>query len=172
MDRKTRLASFVVMACATVAALPAGAMAATPLTTIVAIDQTFTNDFDCPFPLVETVSGTIKDILFVDASGNPTKEILTAQYGGRLTVTWTNPASGRTLMSGEAAPLIVYWNPDGTFRALANVGLTFNVTIPGSGTVLLDVGRIVIQRGQGITFVAGSHQELFGDTAAFCAALA
>jgi hypothetical protein len=87
-------------------------------------------------------------------------------------VTWTNPANGKSLSSGEASPLIIDWNPDGTFQSLANMGLTFNVTIPGSGTVLLDVGRIVIERGHGITFVAGAHQELFGDTAAFCAALA
>lgn len=45
----------------------------------------------------------------------------------------------------------------------------FMVTVPDAGQPLLaNVGRIVIERGQGITFVAGVHQELFGDTGAFC----
>jgi hypothetical protein len=152
--------------------VPSTALAASPTSTVVVIDESFVNDFDCPFPLVETVSGSIKDLLYLDSSGSPTKEILTAQYQGALTVTWTNPDSGLSLSSFEAAPLIVYWNADGSFRSLANVGLTFSVTVPGTGVVLLDVGRIVIERGHGVTFVAGAHQELFGDTAAFCAALA
>ena len=54
-----------------------------------------------------------------------------------------------------------------------NQGLTFMVTVPSVGQPLLaDVGRIVIERGQGITFEVGIHQELIGDTAAFCAYLA
>jgi hypothetical protein len=152
------------------AGLPAAA-AAVPQSTIVSADSTFTNTFDCPFPLQETVSGSFKDTLYLDAAGNPVKEILTAQYGGPLTVTWTNPATGATVSSHEAATLIVYYNPDGSFAALQNVGLVFNVTIPGQGTVLLDVSRVVIVRHQGIVFEAGPHQELDGETQAFCAAL-
>ena len=71
----------------------------------------------------------------------------------------------------QAAPLIVHYNPDGSFQSLANVGLIFNVAIPGQGTVLLDVGRIVIARHQGVVFEAGPHQEENGDTSSFCAAL-
>jgi len=147
------------------------ASAAGTLTTIVEVNDTFTNDFDCPFPLEETVSGSYKDMLYLDVNGNPVKEILTAQFRGPLTVTWANPATGKTLSSNQAASLIVYYNPDGTFASLQNVGLLFHVSIPGAGTVLLDVGRVVIRRGQGIVFAAGPHQELSGDTAAFCAAL-
>ena len=50
-------------------------------------------------------------------------------------------------------------------------GMLFNVTIPGQGSVLADVGRIVVASHQGVVFVAGPHQEESGDTAAFCAAL-
>ena len=43
------------------------------------------------------------------------------------------------------------------------------VTVPGEGRPLLtDVGRLVIERGKGITFEAGVHQELNGDTGRFC----
>ncbi|HMI98250.1 MAG TPA: hypothetical protein VK488_00275 [Gaiellaceae bacterium] len=150
----------------------AGTAAATPpISTVVSADGTFTDTFDCSFPLQETVSGSYRDTFYFDSAGNPVREILTSQFGGPLTVTWTNLATGSTLSSHEAAPLIIYYNPDGSFASLQNVGLIFNVTIPGHGTVLLDVGRVVIVRHQGIVFEAGPHQEENGDTAAFCAAL-
>jgi len=154
-------------------AFPAAGLTAgttvTPTSTVVNADATFTNNFDCSFPLTETITGSYKDTVYYDSAGNAVKEILTAQYAGPLTVMWTNPVSGASLSSHEAAPLIVYYNPDGSFQALQNVGLTFS--IPGQGHVLLDVGRIVIISHQGIVFQAGSHQELNGDTSAFCAAL-
>src|SRR5262245_46690937 len=61
--------------------------AAVPQTTIVEVDETFTNTFDCPFPLEETVRGAYKDMFYSDVAGNPVKEIITAQYRGSLTVT-------------------------------------------------------------------------------------
>jgi hypothetical protein len=152
-------------------ALATTANATPPTSTIVSVDASFTNTFDCSFALTETINGAYKDTIYYDQNGNPTKEILTSQFGGPLTVTWTNPLTGATLTSHEAAPLIVYYNPDGSFQSLQNVGLIFNVTIPGQGTILLDVGRIVIVRHQGVVFEAGPHQEENGDTAAFCAAL-
>ena len=49
----------------------------------------------------------------------------------------------------------------------------FMVTVPNAGQPLLaDVAQIVMERGQGIIFVAGVHQELFGDTGASCDYLA
>lgn len=167
-----RLTLLAVAALVALAVSASGAASATPpISTIVNEDTTFTNTFDCAFALTETVTGSVKDTLYFDSEGNPSKEILTAQYGGALTVTWTNPLSGKTLSSHEAAPLIVHYNPDGSFQSLQNVGLVFNVTISGYGSVLLDVGRIVIAAHQGVVFEAGPHQEENGDTSAFCAAL-
>jgi hypothetical protein len=166
-----RRAALIAVGIAASLLLAASANATPPSSTIVTVDLTFTNTFDCSFPLTETVTGAYKDTIYYDNDGNPTKEILTSQFGGPLTVTWTNPLTDATLTSHEAAPLIVYYNPDGSFQSLQNVGLVFNVTIPGQGTVLLDVGRIVIVRHQGVVFESGPHQEENGDTAAFCAAL-
>ncbi|MGE5073038.1 MAG: hypothetical protein ACM3MF_06390 [Anaerolineae bacterium] len=144
-----------------------------PITYILSADGTFINDFDCSFPLIEEVSGSIRDTLFFDQSGNLTREFLSPQFQGALTVTWTNPATGTSLSSFEASSLIIYYNPDGSFRKIMNQGLTFMVTVPGAGSPLLaDVGRIVIERGQGVTFEAGPHMEFNGDTAAFCEYLA
>jgi hypothetical protein len=144
-----------------------------PVTTIIPVDATFINDFDCSFPLIEQVTGTIRDTLYFDQNGILVREYISPQFQGALTVTWTNPITGTSLSSHEASSLIVYYNPDGSFQKLMNQGLTFMVTVPGAGAPLLaDVGRIVIERGKGITFEAGVHQELSGDTAAFCAYLA
>ncbi|HKY54104.1 MAG TPA: hypothetical protein VJM08_07365 [Anaerolineales bacterium] len=141
----------------------------TPETTIVSIDMTFTNNFDCAFPLVEHVKGSIRDTLYFDQNGVLVREYLSPQFQGALTVRWTNPENGRSLESHEASSLMIYYNPDGSFKKLMNQGLTFMVTVPGAGQPLMaDVGRIVIERGQGITFQVGVHQELSGDTGAFC----
>ena len=160
----------------TLTALPLKANAAsasTPVTTIISIDAAFINDFDCPFPLVEQVTGAIRDTLYFDQNGMITREYISPQFQGALTVAWTNPLNGTILSSHEASSLIIYYNPDGSFQKLMNQGLTFLVTVPGAGQPLLaDVGRIVIERGRGITFAVGPHEELFSETGAFCDYLA
>lgn len=145
------------------------AHADTPSVIVVQVNDTLTNDFDCSFPLVERIAGSYRDTLYFDQNGILTREFLSPQFQGPLTVTWTNPATGRMLESHEASTITVYYNPDGSFQKLTNQGLTFMVIVPGTRQPLLaDVGRILIERGQGITFYAGVHQELFGDTGAFC----
>ena len=143
-----------------------------PVTVIIVADSSFVNDFDCAFPLQEQVTGSVRDTLFYRNDGTLEREFISPQFQGPLTVSWTNLATGTRLSSHEASPLTVYYNPDGSFQSIQNRGLTFHVSVPHVGQLLLDVGRIVIKRGQGITFEAGPHQELDGDTAAFCAYLA
>jgi len=141
----------------------------TPATTIVSVDATFINDFDCPFPLVEQVTGAYRDTFHFDQDGVLVREFLSPQFQGALTVRWTNPETGVSLESHEASSITIYYSPDGSFKKLTNQGLTFMVTVPGEGKPLLtDVGRLVIERGKGITFEAGVHQELNGDTGRFC----
>ena len=54
----------------------------------------------------------------------------------------------------------------------ANTGVIFRLTVPGSGAVFLDVGRIVTnQAGDIVTFQAGPHQFFSGDLAGLCGAL-
>jgi hypothetical protein len=53
------------------------------------------------------------------------------------------------------------------------IGVTFRLTIPGAGAVLLDVGRVVVDREGNVYFEAGPHQFYGGgDFAGLCAALA
>ena len=157
----------------TVHAQASNGNAFTPLTTMIPIDATFINEFDCAFPLVEQVSGTVRDTLYFNQDGALVREYVSPQFQGALTVIWTNPLTGTSLDSHEASSLIIFYNPDGSFQKLMNQGLTFMVMVPGAGQPLLaDVGLIQIERGQGITLFSGTHQELLGDTAEFCAFLA
>jgi hypothetical protein len=159
----------IIVAVATVGSV----LADRPDTVITRVDATFINDFDCTFPLVEQVKGSYRDTLFFDQNGNLIREYLSPQFQGALTVTWINPVTDISLESHETSTIIVYYNTDGSFQKLANQGLTFMVTVPGTGShLLMDVGRIVIERGKGISFYSGTHQELIGDTAAFCNYLA
>ena len=172
MNTRPIIIRSVLVAVMLLALTPAAmARANPPETTIVSADSTFINDFNCSFPLVEQVSGAYRDTLHFDHNGLLTREFLSPQFQGPLTVTWTNPATETSLTSHEASTIIVYYNPDGSFQELRNQGLTFQVSVPGEGLLLLDVGRIVIERGQGISFEAGPHQELNGDTTAFCSYL-
>jgi hypothetical protein len=55
----------------------------------------------------------------------------------------------------------------------AFTGVTYRLTIPGAGAVLLDVGRVVVDREGNVYFQAGPHQFYGGgDFAGLCAALA
>lgn len=144
-----------------------------PVTIIVSVDATFINDFDCAFPLLEQVTGAYRDTLYFDQNAILVREYLSPQFQGALTVRWTNPETGISLESHEASTIMIYYNPDGSFKKLMNQGLTFMVTVRGAGQpILADVGRIVIERGKGITFEAGVHQELNGETTTFCDYLA
>lgn len=54
----------------------------------------------------------------------------------------------------------------------AFTGVTLRLTIPGAGAVLLDVGRVVVDREGNVHFEAGPHQFYGGgDFAGLCAAL-
>jgi hypothetical protein len=51
-------------------------------------------------------------------------------------------------------------------------GLSYHVTVPGGGLLLLDAGRVEFDEAGNPTFVAGPHQVLSGDTEKLCKALA
>jgi len=62
----------IALAVATAALLlPVAAGATPPTSTIVSADATFTNTFDCAFPLTEAITGSYKDTVYYDAAGNP-----------------------------------------------------------------------------------------------------
>ena len=51
-------------------------------------------------------------------------------------------------------------------------GVSYHVTVPGEGIVLLEAGRLEFDEAENVVFVAGPHQVLTGDTERLCEALA
>jgi hypothetical protein len=52
-----------------------------------------------------------------------------------------------------------------------DVGLVFRGFLPHGGTVIADVGRLVLDAEGNLLFEAGRHRALRGDFAALCAEL-
>jgi hypothetical protein len=133
---KARLA-LVALALAGVASLSvASADAAPPQQTVISIDETFTVDDICPFPIVESGQGTARIIDFVDQNGNTTRELDLAP-GFRVTFT----ANGVTLTTVSPSLAHITFNDDS--ETFAITGLSGHISIPGQGTLALSAGRIV-----------------------------
>jgi hypothetical protein len=100
-----------------------------------------------------------------DKDGNQVKGV--EQVSG--TDTFINAATGKSI----AAPFHNNVLIDPLVGLGASTEILSKVTVPGTGVVFLDVGRIVTnQAGNIITFEAGPHQFFDGDFDALCTALA
>jgi hypothetical protein len=134
---KHRIALSLVVG-AIVAALGVGAAtAAPPQQSVFSIDDTFTVDGICDFPIVEQGQGKGRIIQFVDRNGNVTREIdLTP--GFRVSFS----ANGITLTTVSTSVGHGIFNSDGT-ATLMVTGLSGHIAIPGQGTIALSAGRFV-----------------------------
>lgn len=102
---------------------------------------------------------------FHDQDGNLVK-IVGQNWG---TDTFTNSVTGKAYPMSFHNTILIDYTP--APRRLANVGLLYRLVIPGAGAVVLDVGRLVFQRGSGLIFEAGPHQIIDGDLDALCTAM-
>jgi hypothetical protein len=59
-----------------------------------------------------------------------------------------------------------------TGNEITSEGLSYHVTVPGEGVVLLQAGRLVFDEAGEVVFEAGPHQVLNEDTDKLCEALA
>jgi hypothetical protein len=138
---KARLA-LVALALAGVASLSvasvsvASADATAPQQTVIRINNTFTVNDICPFPIVESAQGTLRIIDFVDQNGNTTRE-LDITPGFRVSFS----ANGVTLTTVSVSLAHFTFNDDSA--TLTITGLSGHISIPGQGTVALSAGRIV-----------------------------
>jgi hypothetical protein len=88
----------------------------------------------------------------------------------RLVSFFYNSATGKGFTAYEHGNFTFDLSND---ALVIETGVTFRVTVPGEGVVLLDAGRVEYDEETGdVVFVAGPHQLLEGDTAKLCAALA
>ena len=154
------------------------AIAATPLalansrqTTVIEFDGTNPDTGFCDFPVTDTEQGRFLVADQFDNDGILVRTIVTSY--GQLTLTFTNPANGKsTVTHNESQVIIVDWQADGSRETVRRMGVAFAFTYPGLGVILLQVGYFERDYVSGSTFVAGPHDFFEGNFDALCAALA
>jgi len=169
--RSIRLGAIFAALAASAAIAASPAQANTREATLVVFDGTLPDTGFCDFPVSDTEQGTFAVADEFDLAGVLFRTIVTAH--GQLTLTFTNPANGKSVIThNESQVIIVDWQPDGSRETVRRMGVTFAFTYPGAGHVLLQVGYFERDYITGTTFVAGPHQFLEGDFAELCAVLA
>jgi hypothetical protein len=170
--RSRRLAALATAQAAVLALASAGTTAAnTRQATVVEFDGTLPDTGFCDFPVSDTEQGTFIVADQFDADGILFRTIVTSF--GQLTLTFTNPANGKsTTTHNESQVIIVDWLPDGSRETVRRMGVSFAFTYPGEGVVLLQSGYFERDYLTGWTFSAGPHDLFEGDFSALCAALA
>ena len=132
--RLLKLGTVVVLLAAVLAPV---ALADKPTVTITQIDRTRTlaaSPDTCPFPIVIHSTGTRRDTTYSDG------KVVTLLDDFHLT--YTNPATGKSVTSVLAGPEIVQPNGDGTVTVIVN-GNDGHFTAPGQGSIFADVGKLV-----------------------------
>jgi hypothetical protein len=108
---------------------------------------------------------TRSDVQYFDDGGTLVKEVIWAHFVG----TDTNDSNGKSLRdTGERHITLDYVN-----NTFTESGVLRHITVPGSGIVLHESGRIITSlTDDSVIFMAGPHQLFSGDESEFCAALA
>jgi hypothetical protein len=88
----------------------------------------------CPFDIVVHSQGTFREAVY--SSG---RDVTTVED---FHLTWSNPASGKSLASPLAGPFIAEPNGDGTVTVTID-GNNGRFTAPGFGLLFANVGRLV-----------------------------
>lgn len=167
--RRLSVLGLVVGSLGLVLALGPPAQAQTGVAYFGSIDISFDSTQSCGFSIHWDISGEFHEIDYYDSSGVLTKTIATQGHGP---VEVTATAKGVTL-GGTAPQNYVYiatYNPDGSIATESFIGVFLQITVPGEGTVLAEVGRHVVDGVGDVLFDAGPKQDSSNDTAELCAA--
>ena len=154
------------------AALVPAAAAAAPPTTVTHQDFDSTRTVSvCGFPVVVHSEGVFTTWDYLDENGVLVRQRLHVEQA--FTVTWTNPANGRSIDTVLGGPVFVDYYPDGSFTQTV-VGRERLFIAPGEGPVATQVGRIVFEvaadGSETIPFVAGQWDvDIFPELCAYLA---
>jgi hypothetical protein len=129
----------------------AGLLAAAVLTPVAAADPPFTVtrevvDFTatapfCSFPTIVHSEGVLATKTYVDGNGNVVREVINVQRS--FTITYTNPANGKSISTVLGGPVRIEYHPDRSFtQTITGRERLYNA--PGEGVVAKQVGRLVI----------------------------
>jgi hypothetical protein len=121
------------------------------------------------FQVLQNGTFTIRFTVFYNQEGNRTQGIFHESEVGTLS----------NSVTGTSVPFFSYYTVTITFATPAvfstatftYTGQLYTVTLPGSGLILHDVGKVVFDANGNITFEGGPHQVLHGDLQELCAAL-
>ena len=121
------------------------------------------------FDVIQNGTFTVPFTVFYDQAGNETKGIFHVNEVGTL----SNSVTGKSVpFFSHNAVIFTYGTPgDDSTVTLIQPGEVYTVTLPGSGLILHDVGRVIFAPDGTITFEAGPHQLLHGEVQKLCAAL-
>jgi hypothetical protein len=124
------------------AATLAPAAAADPPATVTHDEVSFTAPTPfCSFPTIVYSEGTLTTKTYVDENGNVVREVINVQRS--FTITYTNPANGKSISTVLGGPVRIEYHPDGSFtQTIAGRERLYNA--PGEGVVAKQVGRLVI----------------------------
>jgi len=149
-----RKLTFLVTALVLLSPLGVGvARAAEPTHVVIPINDSFTDDQSCNFPVVVHVDGTGRSTDFFDRNGNLVRSL--SVYPG-LTISFS--ANGKTLTSASPAIDIDTFNADGTLTVFI-AGLLAHISVPGQGIIAINTGlRIYLfsEQGPELIFRAGT----------------
>jgi hypothetical protein len=121
----------------------------------------------CDFPLELRITWTGIVSIHTDSDGNVTMQIVRTIHGQ---ATLTNVITDKSLSSVNAG---IELHPSGQGGAFVVAGAIANITVPGHGTVFLEVGRLFLNPATGdVFFAAGKHATLTGASQEVCALLA
>jgi hypothetical protein len=121
------------------------------------------------FQVLETATAPIRFIVLYNQEGNVTQGAFHVRLGGILS----------NSVTGASVPEEAHFTESQTFATpgdfstmtITITGADFKVTLPGSGLILHDVGKVVFAPDGTITFEGGPHQQLHGEVQKLCAAL-
>lgn len=145
-------------------ALPAAA--APPITERFPIEEEFTDEgasAACGFPVTVQLTGFAVLKVSFDEAGEPSSV--------RLVINATGTISGNGISLSETDHTVIFI--DFAEETRSEIGIVFRVSVPGTGVILFDRGRLVFgDFGEGeLLFEAGPHPGLHGDIDALCEAL-
>lgn len=116
------------------------------------------------FKIVGDGAGNTRIWTYLDSAGDPVKLVLHGFYKG----TMTNSVTGKFLTDD---PSVANITVDLIKQTQTNVGAFFTITVPGSGVVYFETGRIVYAGDGTPIFMAGQHQPPAESLAILCEAL-
>ena len=130
---------FLVAILAAAALAPAAFADAPDVVTHENVDRTRTINV-CTFPVVLHSEGVFTIWQYLDDSGAVVRERYHVERA--FTVTWSNPANGKSISSVLGGPVFVDYYPDGSFTQIV-AGRERLFIARGEGPIAKQVGRIV-----------------------------